>query len=158
MNLCRQIQILNFEGFQYSSAVITNWNSDHMVYARLLMDNFVKESTRFNSWEEMVMAASDARLEGDSNPWQAHQNIWCAARDLFIGELLRNICLFGIFNIILFNFFEMVEALIPSFCPASRREWEFLSVRSRRSFSKAATAEGKAGAFIWEGLLWPGDI
>lgn len=52
----------NFEGFQYSSAVITNWNSDHMVYARLLMDNFVKESTRFNSWEEMVMAASDERF------------------------------------------------------------------------------------------------
>lgn len=52
----------NFEGFQYSSAVITNWNSDHMVYAKLLMDNFVKESTRFTSWEEMVMAASDARF------------------------------------------------------------------------------------------------
>ena len=40
----------NFEGFQYSSAVITNWRSDHMVYAQLLMDNFVKESTRFHSW------------------------------------------------------------------------------------------------------------
>lgn len=52
----------NFEGFQYSSAVITNWNSDKMVYAQLLMDNFVKESTRFSSWEEMVKAASDARF------------------------------------------------------------------------------------------------
>ena len=32
----------NFEGFQYSSAVITNWKADKMVYAQLLMDNFVK--------------------------------------------------------------------------------------------------------------------
>ena len=46
----------NFEGFQYSSAVITNWKADKMVYAQLLMDNFVKESTRFSSWEEMVHA------------------------------------------------------------------------------------------------------
>ena len=52
----------NFEGFQYSSAVITDWNADKMVYAQLLMDNFVKESTRFSSWEEMVMAAADARF------------------------------------------------------------------------------------------------
>lgn len=52
----------NFEGFQYSSAVITNWNSDIMVYAKLLMDNFVKESTRFNSWDEMVMTAADLKF------------------------------------------------------------------------------------------------
>ena len=49
----------NFEGFQYSSAVITNWKADKMVYAQLLMDNFVKESTRFSSWEEMVHAAAE---------------------------------------------------------------------------------------------------
>lgn len=52
----------NFEGFQYSSAVITNWKSDHMVYAKLLMDNFVKESTQFSSWDEMVKVAADARF------------------------------------------------------------------------------------------------
>lgn len=52
----------NFEGFQYSSAVITNWKSDRMVYSQLLMDNFVRESTRFNSWNEMVMAATDAKF------------------------------------------------------------------------------------------------
>ena len=52
----------NFEAFQYSSAVITNWKSDHMVYAQLLMDNFVKESTRFSSWEEMVQAAAEQRF------------------------------------------------------------------------------------------------
>lgn len=52
----------NFEGFQYSSAVITNWNSDRMVYAKLLMDNFVRESTRFSSWDEMVMTAADQKF------------------------------------------------------------------------------------------------
>lgn len=52
----------NFEGFQYSSAVITNWKSDHMVYAKLLMDGFVKESTRFETWDEMVKAAADAKF------------------------------------------------------------------------------------------------
>ena len=49
----------NFEGFKYSSAVIANWNAEKMVYAQLLMDNFVKESTEFSSWEEMVKAAAD---------------------------------------------------------------------------------------------------
>ena len=54
----------NFEGFQYSSAVITDWNSDRMVYAKLLMDNFVRESTRFSSWDEMVTTAADQRFGG----------------------------------------------------------------------------------------------
>ena len=49
----------NFEGFQYSSAVI---KADKMVYAQLLMDNFVKESTRFSSWEEMVQVAAEQRF------------------------------------------------------------------------------------------------
>ena len=52
----------NFEGFQYSSAVIVNWNAEKMVYAQLLMDNFVKESTRFSSWDEMVKTATDERF------------------------------------------------------------------------------------------------
>lgn len=52
----------NFEGFQYSSAVITNWKSEHMVYAQLLMDNFVKESTRFSTWDEMVREACDQKF------------------------------------------------------------------------------------------------
>lgn len=52
----------SFEGFRYSSAVITNWNADRMVYSRLLMDNFVRESTRFSSWDEMVMAAADEKF------------------------------------------------------------------------------------------------
>ena len=52
----------NFEAFQYSSAVIANWKAETMVYAQLLMDGFVKESTRFETWEEMVQAAADARF------------------------------------------------------------------------------------------------
>ncbi len=56
----------NFEGFQYSSAVIANWEADRMVYARLLMDNFVKESTKFSTWEEMVKAAAEEKF-GTSN-------------------------------------------------------------------------------------------
>ena len=53
----------NFEGFQYSSAVITNWKADQMVYAKLLMDNFVQESTKFNSWDEMVQVAADEKFK-----------------------------------------------------------------------------------------------
>ena len=56
----------NFEGFRYSSAVIANWEADRMVYARLLMDNFVKESTKFSTWEEMVKAAAEEKF-GPSN-------------------------------------------------------------------------------------------
>lgn len=52
----------SFEGFRYSSAVIVNWNSDHMIYSKLLMDNFVKESTRFSTWDEMVMQAADEKF------------------------------------------------------------------------------------------------
>ncbi len=52
----------NFEAFQYSSAVIANWKAEQMVYAKLLMDGFVQESTRFQTWDEMVMAAADARF------------------------------------------------------------------------------------------------
>lgn len=33
-----------------------------MVYAQLLMDNFVKESTRFHSWDEMVKTAADQKF------------------------------------------------------------------------------------------------
>jgi hypothetical protein len=53
----------NFEAFKYSSAVITNWNSDPMVYAQLLMDGFVKESTKFETFDEMVKAASDRKFK-----------------------------------------------------------------------------------------------
>lgn len=48
-----------FEGFQYSSAVFVNWKADVMVYNSEILDNFVRESTRFSSWEEMVCTATD---------------------------------------------------------------------------------------------------
>jgi len=52
----------NFEAFQYSSAVITNWKAEHMVYAQLLMDGFVNESTKFSTWDEMVKTAADLKF------------------------------------------------------------------------------------------------
>ena len=52
----------NFEGFKYSSAVMANWDSDQMIYSRAVFDNFVKESTQFTSWEEMVRTATDEKF------------------------------------------------------------------------------------------------
>lgn len=54
----------SFEAFRYSSAVIADWNAPRMVYAELLMDGFVRESTRFASFAEMVQAAADAKYGG----------------------------------------------------------------------------------------------
>ena len=48
-----------FEGFQFSSAVFVNWKSDIMVYDEDVLNNFVKESTRFSTWDEMVQTATD---------------------------------------------------------------------------------------------------
>lgn len=50
----------SFEGFRYSSAVFVNWNAERLVYNEEVFDNFVRESTCFESWEEMVKAAADA--------------------------------------------------------------------------------------------------
>ena len=52
----------NFEGFKYSSAVMTNWDAEQMIYSKVVFDHFVKESTRFASWEEMVMTAADEKF------------------------------------------------------------------------------------------------
>ena len=51
----------SFEGFQFSSAVILNWKADTIVYAPLLLDSFVKESTQFADWDEMVRSATSLR-------------------------------------------------------------------------------------------------
>ena len=48
-----------FEDFQSSSAVFVNWKSDIMVYDEEVLNNFVKESTRFSTWDEMVQTATD---------------------------------------------------------------------------------------------------
>lgn len=55
-----------FEGFRYSSAVIANWDADPMVYNEALLDYFVKESTVFPAWEDMVRAAADRRFGSGS--------------------------------------------------------------------------------------------
>ena len=52
----------NFEGFKYSSAVMANWDSDQMIYSQTVFDNFVKESTQFTSWDEMVKTATDEKF------------------------------------------------------------------------------------------------
>lgn len=53
----------SFEGFRYSSAVIVNWNAQRLVYDSALLDLFVRESTGFSSWDEMVRAATDERYK-----------------------------------------------------------------------------------------------
>lgn len=53
----------SFESFKYSSAVIVNWNAEKLVYFESLMDSFVKESTKFDSWNDMVCRAADIRYE-----------------------------------------------------------------------------------------------
>ena len=49
----------NFDGFRYSSAVMASWDAPRLVYSLTVFDNFVKESTEFDSWDEMVKAATD---------------------------------------------------------------------------------------------------
>ena len=55
----------NFEAFRYSSAVIASWDGPQLIYAKLLMDGFVKESTEYETWDEMVMAATDAAFKSN---------------------------------------------------------------------------------------------
>ena len=51
----------SFDGFKFSSAVMVNWKADTIVYAPLLLDSFVKESTQFSNWDEMVRSATSQR-------------------------------------------------------------------------------------------------
>ena len=44
----------NWSGFQYSSAVFVNWKAECLVIPRYTFGNFVKESTDFDSWEQML--------------------------------------------------------------------------------------------------------
>lgn len=57
--MAENTQFQSFEGFRYSSAVFVNWNTDQLVYNEDVFNNFVKESTRFESWDEMVRTATD---------------------------------------------------------------------------------------------------
>ncbi len=49
----------NFDGFRFSSAVMATWDSPRFVYSKTIFDNFVKESTEYETWDEMVKAATD---------------------------------------------------------------------------------------------------
>lgn len=49
----------SFEYFKYSSAVICNWEADEMVYDEVLLTMFIKESTQFESFDEMVKKATN---------------------------------------------------------------------------------------------------
>ena len=51
-----------FEAFQYSSAVFVNWKAEQLIYPKVPFDNFVKESTEFDTWDAMVRAAADCRF------------------------------------------------------------------------------------------------
>ena len=55
----------NFDGFKFSSAVMVNWKAETIVYAPLLLDSFVRESTDFPGWDEMVRAAADQRYHNN---------------------------------------------------------------------------------------------
>ena len=55
----------NFDAFQFSSAVMVNWKAETIVYAPLLLDSFVRESTDFPGWDEMVRAAADQRYHNN---------------------------------------------------------------------------------------------
>lgn len=52
----------NYAAFRYSGSVIVNLDADPLIYIPQLFDNFVKESTNFLSWEEMVKTATDIRF------------------------------------------------------------------------------------------------
>ena len=57
----------SFEGFRYSSAVFVNWNTDEMVYDETVFNNFVKESTNFSTWDEMIRTAADCQFKTVDN-------------------------------------------------------------------------------------------
>lgn len=52
-----------FEAFRYSSAVLVNWDADIWHYSPELLDLFVRESTCFTSWDEMVRAAGQLQAK-----------------------------------------------------------------------------------------------
>ncbi|MCR4710330.1 MAG: hypothetical protein K5653_08765 [Clostridiales bacterium] len=58
----KHTKLENFEAFRYSSAVMCTWDSPRLVFSKTLLDGFVRESTDFDSWDEMVMTASDERF------------------------------------------------------------------------------------------------
>lgn len=60
--MARFTRFQGFDGFCYSSAVIVNWNADTLIYSKTLLDSFVRESTDFSDWDEMVRKATQLRF------------------------------------------------------------------------------------------------
>ena len=56
----------NFEYFRYSSAVMVNWGEAYMIYQEDVFNNFIIESTQFQTWDEMVMKAADERFDREN--------------------------------------------------------------------------------------------
>lgn len=48
-----------FSHFQYAGAVIANWQAAKIIYNEELLDLFVKESTQFTSFDQMVKTATN---------------------------------------------------------------------------------------------------
>lgn len=64
----------NFKVFQYSSAVIVNWNAENLVYSKNLLNHFVQESTEYDGWEALVHAAVAERYHRP-NSGDARENV-----------------------------------------------------------------------------------
>lgn len=52
----------NFDNFKYSSAVMVNWGQEYMIYSENVFNHFIVESTRFTTWNDMVMKAADEKF------------------------------------------------------------------------------------------------
>ena len=61
--MCKNTNFEDFKSFQYSSAVFVNWNAEELVYDTDNLDNFVRESTKFSSWDKMVRSAVDEKIQ-----------------------------------------------------------------------------------------------
>ena len=65
-----------FRDFQSSSAVFTNWKSDIMVYNEEVFDGFVRESTRFTSWDEWYVRLQTGHFPKKTNKKKVRFNFF----------------------------------------------------------------------------------
>lgn len=59
--MARHTNFTSFKFFRYASAVIANWEAEKMTYDEELMELFVKESTGFESFEQMIRTAIEEK-------------------------------------------------------------------------------------------------
>lgn len=55
----------SFEQFQYSSAVFVKWDAPVLIYSVDRLNGFVSESTKFKTWDEMLIKAVQVFEEGN---------------------------------------------------------------------------------------------